>query len=93
MPVSLPSKFDHVKYSERYEIAVTEIHSWISKFLQLIELENCLVVITSDHGDYIPSINDSKDTDGTISKTKSIMKKSGGGVIHHPVKALSLIHI
>ena len=76
LPVSLPSKFDHVKYSERYEIAVTEIHSWISKFLQLIELENCLVVITSDHGDYIPSINDSKDTDGTISKTKSIMKKN-----------------
>ena len=76
LPVSLPSKYDHVKYSERYDLAVTEIHSWISKFLQLVKSQNCLMVITSDHGDYIPSIDDSKNTDSRILKTKSIMKKN-----------------
>lgn len=76
LPVLLPSKYSHVKYSDRYDLAISEIHSWIDKFTRTVNLENCLVVITSDHGDYIPLIDDSIDLDSTISKTKSLIRKN-----------------
>jgi arylsulfatase A-like enzyme len=74
LPVSLPSKYEHVKYSERYDIAISEIYSWINKIIQLVDLKNTLVVITSDHGDYIPSIDDSKNSNQNILRTKSIIR-------------------
>jgi|APSaa5957512535_1039671.scaffolds.fasta_scaffold23559_2 arylsulfatase A-like enzyme len=74
LPVSLPSKYEHVKYSERYDIAISEIHSWINKIIQLVDLKNTLVVITSDHGDYIPSIDDSKNSNQNILRTKSVLR-------------------
>jgi len=74
LPVSLPSKYEHVKYSERYDIAISEIYSWINKMIQLVDLKNTLIVITSDHGDYIPSIDDTKSSNQNILRTKSIIR-------------------
>lgn len=53
-----PSKqFDSEEYgSNNYERVISEIDFWIGKFLQKIDLEKTLIVVTADHGDYISFI-------------------------------------
>lgn len=58
IPVKIPPEFQDKKYIERYEIMVTEIDSWIGKILKKIDLDSTLVVLTSDHGDYMVDLND-----------------------------------
>ena len=60
IPVRVPKKYESKKYSERYDIVVSKIDSWLHEILKNINLEKTLVIITSDHGDYILSIDDAK---------------------------------
>jgi arylsulfatase A-like enzyme len=53
-PFKMPPKFDSEKYGEtKHDRMISAIDSWLGKFLEKINLENTLVVISSDHGDYL----------------------------------------
>ena len=55
---SIPDDFKNNEFGTNdYEKMVSGIDHWIGKFLQKIELDNTLVVITSDHGEFIPISN------------------------------------
>lgn len=51
----LPEQFKDKKFGDNdYDKMVSGIDFWIGKILQKINLENTLVVLTSDHGDFLP---------------------------------------
>lgn len=60
IPIRVPEQYQNKKYSERYDLVVTKIDSWIAELLKKIDLKNTIIIITADHGDYILSIDDSK---------------------------------
>ncbi|MBS83524.1 MAG: hypothetical protein CMD65_05245 [Gammaproteobacteria bacterium] len=71
LPVRVPEKHKGKKYNERYDLAVSEIDNFIGKILEKIDLENTLLILTADHGDYILSGDDSiKDNFNQKVKTK-----------------------
>jgi len=52
---ALPEEYNHERYGKNnYEKMLSFIDSWIGKFLQHVDLKNTLIIITSDHGSYIP---------------------------------------
>ena len=52
---ALPENFKDTKYGNNdYERMISAIDSWIGKFLEKIDLNKTLVVLTADHGDLIP---------------------------------------
>ena len=57
---------------------ISEIDSWIKKILKLIDFENTVIVITADHGDYIPTIDDSSKLNPKLKKqiSKLHLKKN-----------------
>lgn len=57
-PFYLPKEFDSEKYGKtRYDRMVSAIDFWIGKFLEKIDLTKTLVIISADHGDYIPILD------------------------------------
>lgn len=78
IPVNVPTKYGNLKYSDRYDIIISEIDSWIKKFLKLIDFKNTIIVITADHGDYIPTIDDSSKLNPKLKKqiSKLHLKKN-----------------
>jgi len=57
-PFFIPKKFDSPQYGDtRYDRMVSAIDVWIGRILEKINLNNTLVILSADHGDYIP-IND-----------------------------------
>ena len=62
-PIIIPKKFEDKKFGEsEYEKMVSFIDLWIGKILEKIRIDETLIVFTSDHGDYIPIIQDGKKT-------------------------------
>lgn len=54
-PRVIPSSFnDKVFGDNEYEKAILVIDFWIGKFLKQIDFERTLVVLTADHGEYVP---------------------------------------
>jgi len=74
IPIRVPEKYQNKKYSERYDLVVSKIDFLIESILKKINLDKTLVVFTSDHGDYILSIDDSK----KFSFNSKIKSKFGG---------------
>ena len=71
--IIVPEDFDNKKFGNtKYDRMVSCIDDWIGKILNHIDLNNTLLVITADHGDYIPVIQEF----GEISFIKKIMKKT-----------------
>ena len=74
-PIIPPKEFDNESFgSSKYERMVSSIDSWIGKFLEKINLENTLVILTADHGQYIPNVksieNDvALEPDGALQRT------------------------
>tara|TARA_B110000438_G_scaffold53587_1_gene53738 strand:+ start:650 stop:2056 length:1407 start_codon:yes stop_codon:yes gene_type:complete len=53
---NLPDDFNSEIFGEtNYEKMVSMLDVWIGKFLERIDLENTLVILTSDHGEFIPT--------------------------------------
>ena len=53
---NLPDEFNSEIYGETdYDRMISMLDVWIGKFLKRINLENTIVVITSDHGEFIPT--------------------------------------
>ena len=68
----LPEEYDDNKYGKNnYEKMLSFIDFWIGKFLKNIDLKNTLIVISSDHGSYIPLSQTNPDE---IPKIQSFLK-------------------
>ena len=68
-PFSVPAEFDNQKNGEtKYDRLVSYVDVWLGRFLNQINIENILIVITSDHGEYIPV------TDENISEIPNIQR-------------------
>ena len=51
----LPEEFKDEKYGNSdYDKMISGIDTWIGKILEKIDLKNTLVILTSDHGDFLP---------------------------------------
>lgn len=74
-PVRVPHEFSNESYTKRYDIMLNLIDEWIGKILKHIDLKNTLVIITSDHGDYIPVINVDKESGKVFKIIKLFIKK------------------
>ncbi len=67
--VKIPKKFDNEKYGKtKYDKILSAVDFWMKDLLDKISIENTLIVITSDHGEYvanqgenIESMNDLRD--------------------------------
>tara|TARA_Y100000310_G_scaffold156238_1_gene155673 strand:+ start:1927 stop:3261 length:1335 start_codon:yes stop_codon:yes gene_type:complete len=86
-PFYLPDEHNKEEYGEsRYDRMISYIDTWIGKFLEKIDLENTIFVFTSDHGDYIPIL----DEDLNAAKIPSLLKKSKKFIpvsLSHPILA------
>ena len=60
-PLNVPQKFEDEKFGkDKYDKVVSSIDYYLKKFLEVLNLEETLIIITSDHGHPIPF--DEKDT-------------------------------
>ena len=58
-PIYPPKEFDNEEYGETsYERSISVIDSWIGKILEKINLEETIIIITADHGNFIPNYTD-----------------------------------
>ena len=58
-PIVLPMEFEDSKFGNTsYEKMMSAIDDWIGKVLKKIDLTNTIVVLTADHGEYIPIVKD-----------------------------------
>ena len=75
-----PSKeFDHENFgASNYDRVISEVDYWIGEFVKKIDLKNTLIVLTADHGEYLPFV---KKNDQIISfeagKIQQILRKFG----------------
>ena len=54
-PVIVPSSFNKSEFGiSQYERMVSAIDDWLSKLLEVVDLKNTIIILTSDHGEYIP---------------------------------------
>jgi len=91
-PIRVPD-FEKLSINTRYDRMLEIVDSWFEKIIKKIDLEKTLLIITSDHGDYIPVIDDiPKESNKLIKKSKSLLKnlipKSTHSLIHKKKKNL-----
>ena len=72
--------FDDEQYGvSEYEKAISSIDIWIGKILEKINLDNTILILSADHGDYIPvtgkRISEIKTTQNTFRKIKHLFPK------------------
>ena len=94
-PIYYPDEFDSDEYGiDEYERMMSFIDSWIGKFLEKIDLENTIVIISADHGDYVRIITENEKVisfeyrtfANPTQKIKKIIPK-----IFHPLMIKSLL--
>jgi len=76
-PISIPKQFDSENFGKnQYERSISMIDYWLGKFLEKLNLRSTIIVITSDHGEYI-STSSKRDLDykPELTKTVKIGKK------------------
>lgn len=72
-PTYVPPEFDHPKYGDtNYDRLMSAMDSWIGKIMKTVNFENTLVILSSDHGEYITVSGKGA---GEIPKTQTIMRK------------------
>ena len=85
-PIIVPKNFSAEKFGKsKYEKMVSAIDYWIGKIIKNIDLENTLIILTADHGDYIPVIeldNETIDLEASEGQAKMdyIMWKLGNKI-------------
>jgi len=61
-PIFVPKEFDDEEFGNtQYDRMISAIDHWLGIILKKIDLKNTLVILTSDHGDYVPVIVLGKD--------------------------------
>jgi len=57
-PVIVPPHFNDKKYGRsQYERMVSAIDDWLSQILEHIDTKNTTIILTADHGEYVPVLN------------------------------------
>ena len=57
-PITLPKEFDKNEFGKiKYDRVMSSIDYWIGKFINCINLENTLLIITADHGELLGENN------------------------------------
>ena len=57
-PVIVPPHFNDKKYGRsQYERMVSAIDDWLSQILGHIDTKNTTIILTADHGEYVPVLN------------------------------------
>ena len=76
MPCVVPEELGYLKLTERYDRNIFEIDSLIGRILKKINLDETIIVLTSDHGEYISSMQGAlkESTNIKISIKNSIKK-------------------
>ena len=76
-PYYLPPEFNKEEFGDTgYDRMLSYIDTWIGKFLEKIDLKNTIFVLSSDHGDYISTLNEDLNEikmPKIIKKTKSVI--------------------
>jgi len=58
-PFYLPEEFDKEEFGDtKYDRMISYIDTWIGKILEKTDLEKSIFILTSDHGDYIPILEE-----------------------------------
>ena len=58
-PIIVPKEYEDSKFgNSNYEKMVSAIDHWIGEILKKIDFTNTLIVLTADHGEYIPVVQD-----------------------------------
>ena len=74
--MDIPKRFDSEEFGEnKYERTISLIDEWLGKFLTKIDLKSTLVILISDHGDYIPISKRETDYIPAWTKTVQVGKK------------------
>ena len=76
-PRIIPSQFDNVKFGDNeYEKMMSVIDFWMGQFIKKIDFERTLLILTADHGEYIP-VKEKRDLDykPTLEKTITVGNK------------------
>jgi len=67
IPFSVPDEYDKNEFGDtKYDKLVSYVDIWLGNILNCIDLEKTLVILSSDHGEYIPV------TDESITETPKI---------------------
>ena len=79
VPCEVPDEFKKLSLKERYNLNISSIDSLIGQIIEQIDLSNTIVILTSDHGEYIDPFDTYKgiqDNSNTLVKSikKSIKK-------------------
>jgi len=75
-PCVVPTELGHLKLIERYDRNIFEIDSLIGRILEKINLDETLIVLTSDHGEYISPVQGSlKESESVKVSVKNLIKK------------------
>ena len=84
-PYYLPPEFEKEEFGDtRYDRMLSYIDTWIGKFLEKIDLEKTIFVLSSDHGDYI-SVLDEELNQIKIPKILKKTKKIIPSIISDPI--------
>tara|TARA_B110001454_G_scaffold189471_1_gene188096 strand:- start:55 stop:1380 length:1326 start_codon:yes stop_codon:yes gene_type:complete len=71
-PFYLPLEFDKEEFGKtKYDRMISYIDTWIGKILQIVDSSNTILIISADHGDYIPLYENLNEI-----KIPSFLKKS-----------------
>lgn len=77
-PIWVPEELNNEQNGEsQYDRMITSIDKWIGKFLEKINLENTIVIVTADHGEYLPYV---KNNNSVISFEKISLHKTQGAL-------------
>ncbi len=58
-PYFLPPEFDKNEFGEtKYDRMLSYVDQWVGKFLEKIDLDNTIFVLSADHGDYISVLDE-----------------------------------
>ena len=60
IPIRVPNEFNDGNYSQRYDLIVEKIDNFLGHLLEILDLKNTILILTSDHGDYLLSDDVSK---------------------------------
>ena len=63
LPLFIPKQFSNDTFGDNpYDQMLSALDLWIGKLLKKINLENTIIVITADHGEFVPSIKINNET-------------------------------
>jgi arylsulfatase A-like enzyme len=70
IPIRVPNEFNDGNYSQRYDLIVEKIDNFLGHLLEILDLKNTILILTSDHGDYLLSDDVSKKNSSLSFKSK-----------------------